>query len=134
MEADRSPALEALSDERLEQRLAQHTGGRSSPGNPSLRGRRSGRSYEFVYVCKLPSVTLRQVALNKRTLKLPEGNGLCAQIGFRFWVRPAEPPKFMLFGRVTVRLATDTFKDAIDDLARHVLGVDEGFRKLIANA
>ena len=158
----------------------------------------AGASYEFVYVGKLPSVTLCQAALNKRTLKLPEGKELCAQIGFRFWVRPPEPPKFMLlgedvrrceqylkslgvefqqrsrsgdmerpvqfvvtgplpcdvniradyeaatatvelinvrrFGRVTVRLATEAFKDAIDDLARYVLGVDEDFRKLIGDA
>jgi hypothetical protein len=38
------------------------------------------------------------------------------------------------FGRVTVRLATDAFKDAIDELARYVLGVDEDFRKLIADS
>jgi hypothetical protein len=36
------------------------------------------------------------------------------------------------FGRVTVRLATQAFREAIDDLARYVLGVDEDFRKLIA--
>ena len=158
----------------------------------------AGASYEFVYVGKLQSVTLCQAALSKRTLKLPEGNELCAQIGLRFWVRPAEPPKFMLlgedvrrceqylkslgvefqqrsrssdgerpvqfvvtgplpcdvniradyeaatatvelinvrrFGRVTVRLATEAFKNAIDDLARYVLGVDNDFRKLIPDA
>jgi hypothetical protein len=38
------------------------------------------------------------------------------------------------FGRVTVRLATQAFREAIDDLARYVLGVDEDFRKLIADA
>jgi hypothetical protein len=38
------------------------------------------------------------------------------------------------FGRVTVRLATETFKGAIDDLARYVLGVDDDFRKLAAEA
>ena len=156
----------------------------------------AGASYEFIYVGKLPSVALTQASLAKRMLKLPEGNELCAQIGFRYWVRPAEPPKFMLlgedvgrceqylkslevefqqrsrnndrerpvqfivtgslpcdiniradfeattatvelinvrrFGRVTVRLATETFKDAIDDLARYVLGVDDDFRKLVA--
>jgi hypothetical protein len=30
-----------------------------------------------------------------------------------------------------VRLATETFKEAIDDLARYVLGVDDEFRKLL---
>ena len=34
------------------------------------------------------------------------------------------------FGRVTVRLALDNFKEAIDDLARYVLGVDDDFSKL----
>jgi hypothetical protein len=29
-----------------------------------------------------------------------------------------------------VRLATAKFRDAIDDLARYVLGVDDDFRKL----
>jgi hypothetical protein len=38
------------------------------------------------------------------------------------------------FGRVTVRLATDRFKDAIDDLARYVLGVDDDFEKLAPKA
>jgi hypothetical protein len=38
------------------------------------------------------------------------------------------------FGRFTVRLATETFRDAVDDLARYVLGVDEDFKKLIAKA
>jgi hypothetical protein len=38
------------------------------------------------------------------------------------------------FGRVTVRLATEAFKDAIDDLARYVLGVDDEFRKLLPEA
>ena len=38
------------------------------------------------------------------------------------------------FGRVTVRLATATFKEAIDDLARYVLGVDDDFSKLIPDA
>jgi hypothetical protein len=38
------------------------------------------------------------------------------------------------FGRFTVRLATEAFKEAIDDLARYVLGVDEDFQKLIAKA
>jgi serine/threonine-protein kinase len=159
---------------------------------------RAGASYEFIYIGKLPSVTLAQATLGQRTLKLPEGKELCAQIRFRYWVRPAEPPKFMLlgedvgrceqylrslgvdfqqrsrgddkerpvqfvvtgslpcdvnvsadyeaatatvelinvrrFGRVTVRLATEAFKDAIDDLARYVLGVDDDFRKLIPDA
>jgi len=35
------------------------------------------------------------------------------------------------FGRLRVRLATQAFRDAIDDLARYVLGVDDDFRKLI---
>jgi hypothetical protein len=38
------------------------------------------------------------------------------------------------FGRVTVRLATQAFRDAIDDLARYVLGVDEDFGRLIADS
>ncbi len=38
------------------------------------------------------------------------------------------------FGRFTVRLATDKFKDSIDDLARYVLGVDDEFKKLIPDA
>jgi len=158
----------------------------------------AGAPYEFVYVGKVPSVTLSKASVGNRTLKLPEGKELCAQIQVRFFVRPAEPPKFMLlgedvgrceqylrtlgvefqqrarsndrerpvqfvvtgplpcdvniradfealtatvelinvrrFGRFTVRLATETFKDAIDDLARYVLGVDEDFKKLIAEA
>jgi hypothetical protein len=158
----------------------------------------AGAPYEFIYVGKLPSVTLAQASVGNRTLKLPEGKELCAQVQFRFWVRAAEPPKFMLlgedvgrceqylrtlrvefqqrarnndkerpvlfvvtgalpcevniradyeaatatvelinvrhFGRVTVRLATATFKEAIDDLARYVLGVDDDFSKLIAAA
>ena len=158
----------------------------------------AGAPYEFVYVGKLPSVTLTRASVGNRTLKLPEGKELCAQVQFRFCVRAAEPPKFMLlgedvgrceqylktlhvefqqrarnsdkerpvqfivtgllpcevniradyeaatatvelinvrrFGRVTVRLATETFKGAIDDLARYVLGVDDDFRKLAAEA
>jgi hypothetical protein len=38
------------------------------------------------------------------------------------------------FGRSTVRLATDQFKESIDDLARYVLGVDDDFQKLIPDA
>jgi hypothetical protein len=38
------------------------------------------------------------------------------------------------FGRFTVRLAMEAFKEAIDDLARYVLGVDEDFQKLIIKA
>jgi Protein kinase domain len=156
----------------------------------------AGAAYEFIYVGKLADVTLVQASVGNRTLKLPEGKELCAQVQFRYSVRPAAPPKFMLlgedvgrceqylkslrvefqqaaradakdrpvqftvtgplpcevniradfeattatvelvnvrqFGRVTVRLATATFKDAIDDVARYVLGVDDDFRKLIA--
>jgi hypothetical protein len=58
----------------------------------------AGASYEFIYVGKLPSVTLVQPAVGNRTLKLPGDKELCAQIQFRYWVRPAEPPKFMLLG------------------------------------
>ena len=158
----------------------------------------AGAPYEFIYVGKLPSVTLTQASVGNRTLKLPAGKELCAQVQFRFCVRPAEQPKFMLlgedigrceqylktlrvefqqrarnndrerpvqfvvtgplpcevniradyeattatvelinvrgFGRFTVRLATETFKDAIDDVARYVLGVDDDFKKLIAKA
>ena len=35
------------------------------------------------------------------------------------------------FGRVTVRLPSDAFKESIDDLARYVLGVDEDFARLM---
>jgi len=158
----------------------------------------AGAPYEFIYVGKLPSVTLIQASVSNRTLKLPAGKELCAQVQFRFCVRPAEPPKFMLlgedigrceqylktlrvefqqrarnndrerpvqfvvtgplpcevniradyeattatvelinvrgFGRFTVRLDTETFKGAIDDLARYVLGVDDDFKKLIAGS
>jgi len=58
----------------------------------------AGAPYEFIYVGKVPSVTLTQAAVTSRTLKLPAGQELCAQIGFRFWVRPAEAPKFLLLG------------------------------------
>ncbi len=159
---------------------------------------RAGAGYEFIYVGKVPSVTLGQAAVTNRTLKLPGGQELCAQIGLRFWVRPSEPPKFMLlgedvarceqylksmrvefqqrareagkdrpvpfvvtgplpcdvnvradfeattatvelinvrrFGRFTVRLDTAAFKDAIDDMARYVLGVDDDFEKLVPDA
>ncbi len=158
----------------------------------------AGAPYEFIYVGKLPSVTLTQASVTNRTLKLPAGKELCAQVQLRYCVRAAEPPKFMLlgedigrceqylkslsvafqqrarhegkerpamfivtgllpcevnirgdyeaatatvelinvrrFGRVTVRLATETFKGAIDDLARYVLGVDDDFKKLIERA
>lgn len=158
----------------------------------------AGAPYEFIYVGKVPAVTLVQPAVGNRTLKLPENRELCAQIQFRFWVRPAEPPKFMLlgedvgrceqylkslrvnfdkrargdnrerpvqfvvtaplpcdvniradyealtatvelinvrrFGRFTVRLDTEAFKAAIDDVARYVLGVDDEFEKLIPDA
>jgi hypothetical protein len=158
----------------------------------------SGAPYEFIYVGKLPSVTLTQADVGNRTLKLPAGIELCAQVQFRYRVRAAEPPKFMLlgedvgrceeylkflrvefqqrarndgrerpvqfvvtgplpcevniradfeaatatvelinvrrFGRFTVRLATEIFKDTIDDLARYVLGVDEKFKQLVAEA
>ncbi|MEX0637440.1 MAG: protein kinase, partial [Burkholderiales bacterium] len=154
----------------------------------------AGASYEFIYVGKLPAVTLTQAVVGNRTLKLPENKELCAQIQFRYWVRPAEPPKFMLlgedvgrceqylkslrvefqqrargddkerpvqfvvagplpcdvniradyealtatlelinvrrFGRFTVRLDTASFKEAIDDVARYALGVDDDFEKL----
>jgi hypothetical protein len=158
----------------------------------------AGAAYEFIYVGKVPLVALGQAAVTNRTLKLLAGQELCAQIGLRFWVRPAEPPKFMLlgedvgrceqylksmrvefqvrargddkerpaqfvvngplpcdvnvradyeaatatvelinvrrFGRFTVRLTTANFKESIDDLARYVLGVDDGFQKLIPEA
>ena len=158
----------------------------------------AGAPYEFIYVGKLPSVTLTQASVTNRTLKLPAGKELCAQVQLRYCVRAAEPPKFMLlgedigrceqylkslsvafqqrarhegkerpamfivtgllpcevnirgdyeaatatvelinvrrFGRVTVRLATETFKNAIDDLARYVLGVDDDFKNLIEKA
>jgi hypothetical protein len=158
----------------------------------------AGAPYEFIYVGKLPSVTLTRASVGNRTLKLPAGKELCAQVQFRFCVRAAEPPKFMLlgedvgrceqylktlrvefqqrarnddrerpvqfvvtgllpcevniradyeaatatvelinvrrFGRVTLRLATETFKGALDDLARYVLGVDDDFKKLAAEA
>ena len=38
------------------------------------------------------------------------------------------------FGRHTLRLSTERFKDAIDDLARYVLGVDDDFRKLVSQS
>jgi hypothetical protein len=158
----------------------------------------AGAPYEFIYVGKVPAPTLVQPAVSNRTLKLPENKELCAQIQFRFWVQPAEPPKFLLlgedvgrceqylkslrvpfdkrargdeserpvqftvtgplpcdvnvradyealsatvelinvrrFGRFTVRLDTDSFKAAIDDVARYVLGVDDEFEKLIPDA
>jgi hypothetical protein len=158
----------------------------------------AGAPYEFIYVGKVPALTLVQPAVSNRTLKLPENKELCAQIQFRFWVRPAEPPKFLLlgedvgrceqylkslrapfdkrargdekerpvqftvtgplpgdvniraayearsatvelinvrrFGRFTVRLKTESFKAAIDDVARYVLGVDDEFEKLTADA
>lgn len=158
----------------------------------------AGSPYEFIYIGKLTDVTLTQAAVSNRTLNLPQGKDLCAQVQFRYWVRPAEPPRFMLlgedvgrceqylkslrvefqqrarpeakdrpvqftvsgplpcdvniradyeattatvelvnvrqFGRVTVRLATEKFREAIDDLARYVLGVDDDFKKLIAGA
>ncbi len=155
----------------------------------------AGASYEFIYVGKVPAATLGQAAASNRTLKLPDDKELCAQIQFRYWVQPAEPPKFMLlgedvgrceqylkslrvpfekrargdekerpvqfvvngplpcdvnvradyealtatvelinvrrFGRFTVRLDTDAFKAAIDDVARYVLGVDDDLEKLV---
>ena len=158
----------------------------------------AGANYEFIYVGKIPALALTQASVSNRTLKLPAGKELCAQIQLRFCVRPAEPPKFMLlgedvgrceqylkglrvefqqrsrssdkerpvqfvvtgllpceiniradyeattvtielnnvrgFGRFTVRLATDKFRESIDDLARYVLGVDDDFRKLIPDA
>jgi hypothetical protein len=59
---------------------------------------RAGAPYEFIYVGKVPAVTLAQAAVSNRTLQLPENRELCAQIQLRYWVRPAEPPKFMLLG------------------------------------
>jgi hypothetical protein len=157
----------------------------------------AGAPYEFIYVGKVPSVTLVEPVVSSRTLKLPDRE-LCAQIQFRYWVHPAEPAKFMLlgedvgrceqylgslrvkfekrsrgdekerpvqftvtgplpcdvniradyealsatlelinvrrFGRFTVRLDTDSFKAAIDDVARYALGVDDEFEKLIPDA
>lgn len=58
----------------------------------------AGAPYEFIYLGKVPLVALVQAAVTNRTLKLPEGRELCAQIQLRYWVRPAEPPKFMLLG------------------------------------
>ena len=158
----------------------------------------AGAPYEFIYVGKVPSVTLTHPAISNRTLKLPENKELCAQIQFRFWVKPAEPARFLLlgedvarceqylkslrvdfekrargdekerpvqftvagplpcdvniradyealtatvelinvrrFGRFTVRLDTEAFKAAIDDVARYVLGVDDDFEKLVPDA
>ncbi|HEY4636828.1 MAG TPA: serine/threonine-protein kinase [Burkholderiales bacterium] len=155
----------------------------------------AGASYEFIYVGKVPAATLTQAVVGNRTLQLPENKELCAQIQFRYWVRPAAAPKFMLlgedvgrceqylkslrvefqqrargddkerpvqfvvtgplpcdvniradyealtatlelinvrrFGRFTVRLDTASFKAAIDDVARYVLGVDDDFEKLV---
>jgi serine/threonine-protein kinase len=158
----------------------------------------AGAPYEFIYIGKLPSVTLSQAAVASRMLKVAEDQELCAQVQLRFYVQPAEPVKFMLlgedvgrceqylkslgaefqqrsrggdrerpvqfvvagplpcevnmradfeaasatielinvrrFGRVTLRLDTDVFRSAIDDLARYVLGVDEDIEKLVAKA
>jgi hypothetical protein len=58
----------------------------------------SGAPYEFIYVGKVPALTLTQAAVSNRTLKLPQGQELCAQIQFRYFVRPEAPPKFMLLG------------------------------------
>jgi hypothetical protein len=158
----------------------------------------AGAPYEYIYVGKVPAVTLIQPAVSNRTLRLPDDKELCAQIQFRYWVRPAEPPKFLLlgedvgrceqylksmrvefqqrahgtdqerpvqfvvtgplpcdvniradyeaatatvelinvrrFGRFTVRLDTAPFKEAVDQVARYVLGVDDDFEKLIPDA
>jgi hypothetical protein len=63
----------------------------------------AGAPYEFIYLGKVPLVALVQAAVTNRTLKLPEGRELCAQIQLRYWVRPAEPPKFMLLGEDVAR-------------------------------
>jgi hypothetical protein len=63
----------------------------------------AGASYEFIYVGKVGSATLAQAAVSSRTLKLPEGKELCAQVQFRYRVRPDEPPKFMLLGEDVAR-------------------------------
>ena len=63
----------------------------------------AGAPYEFIYVGKVRSVKLTQAAASNRTLKLPEGKELCAQVQFRYRVQPDEPPKFMLLGEDVAR-------------------------------
>jgi serine/threonine protein kinase len=58
----------------------------------------AGRPYEFIYLGRLPSVTLTQASVNSRMFKLAADKELCAQIRFHYRVRAAEPPKVMLLG------------------------------------
>ncbi len=58
----------------------------------------AGKPYEFIYLGRLPSVTLTQASVNSRMFKLAADKELCAQIRFHYRVRAAEPPKVMLLG------------------------------------
>src|SRR6267143_2100575 len=58
----------------------------------------AGKPYEFIYLGRLPSVTLTQATVNSRMFKLAADKELCAQIRFHYRVRAAEPPKVMLLG------------------------------------
>src|SRR6267378_4492017 len=58
----------------------------------------AGKPYEFIYIGKLPSVTLTQASVHSRMFKLAANKELCAQIRFHYRVRAAEPPKVLLLG------------------------------------
>ncbi len=64
---------------------------------------RAGVPYEYIYVGKLPSVTLGQAEVTNRTLKLPEGQERLAQVQLRYRVKPEEPPRFLLLGSDVAR-------------------------------
>src|SRR5256885_511603 len=67
----------------------------------------AGKPYEFIYLGRLPSVTLTQASVDNRTLKITASKELCARIRFHYRVKAAEPPKGMLLGEDVARCEQD---------------------------
>jgi hypothetical protein len=81
---------------------------------------RAGAPYEYIYVGKLPSVTLGQAEVSNRTLKLPEGQERLAQVQLRYRVKPEAAPKFLLLGEDVARCEQylKSLRVTFDKLAR----------------
>jgi serine/threonine-protein kinase len=156
----------------------------------------SGQPYEFIYLGKLPSVSLSQAFVDSRPRRI-DGKDVCDHVFIRYRITPARPAKANLLGddirrcqdylgfmkvafqqrveakndfgkvtraeftvtgslpcevnvradynalavnveltnvrrlgRVAYRLTPQQFDDAVDDLARYMLGADDDFEKI----
>jgi hypothetical protein len=62
----------------------------------------SGRSYEFIYLGKLPAVKLGKATLEERAIHV-DGRNVCEQLTVRFRVTPGEPAKASVQGEDILR-------------------------------